>query len=52
MNFAWRVYRRLAQAFPHEFKLAYGADVMQLGEDMVEEIARRQCCSRAFGVRE
>jgi macrolide transport system ATP-binding/permease protein len=41
MNFAWRIYRRLAQAFPHEFKLAYGADVMQLGEDLVEEIAKR-----------
>jgi macrolide transport system ATP-binding/permease protein len=41
MNFAWRVYRRLAQAFPHEFKLAYGAEVMQLGEDVVIEIAKR-----------
>jgi macrolide transport system ATP-binding/permease protein len=41
MNFAWRIYRRLAQAFPHEFKLAYGTDVMQLGEDVVEEIAKR-----------
>jgi predicted permease len=41
MNFALRIYRRLAQAFPHEFKLAYGADMMQLGEDVVEEIARR-----------
>jgi len=41
MNFAWRIYRRLAQAFPHEFKLAYGTEVMQLGEDVVEEIARR-----------
>ncbi len=41
MNFAWRMYRRLAQAFPHEFKLAYGPEVMQLGEDVVEEIARR-----------
>ncbi len=41
MNFAWRVYRRLAQAFPHEFKLAYGTDVMQLGEDVVGEIAKR-----------
>jgi len=41
MNFAWRIYRRLAQAFPHEFKLAYGRDVMQLGEDVVEEIAKR-----------
>lgn len=42
MNYAWRIYRRLAQAFPHEFKLAYGTDVMQLGEDVLEEIARRQ----------
>src|SRR5215467_1269297 len=41
MNFAWRIYRRLAQAFPHEFKLAYGAEVMQLGEDLVKEIAKR-----------
>jgi macrolide transport system ATP-binding/permease protein len=41
MNFAWRIYRRLAQAFPHEFKLAYGTDVTQLGKDVVEEIAKR-----------
>src|SRR5690348_12917589 len=41
MNFAWRIYRRLAQAFPHEFKLAYGADVLQLGEDAVKDIAKR-----------
>jgi macrolide transport system ATP-binding/permease protein len=41
MNLAWRIYRRLAQAFPHEFKVAYGADVMQLGEDVVDDIAKR-----------
>src|SRR5208282_673686 len=41
MNFAWRIYRRLAQAFPHEFKLAYGPEVTQLGKDVVEEIAKR-----------
>src|SRR5215471_2818072 len=41
MNFAWRIYRRLAKAFPHEFKLAYGTDVMQLGEDVVEDVAKR-----------
>jgi predicted permease len=41
LKFAWRIYRRLAQAFPHEFKLAYGTEVMQLGEDIVEEIAKR-----------
>jgi macrolide transport system ATP-binding/permease protein len=41
MNFALRIYRRLAHAFPHEFKLAYGTEMMQLGEDVVEEIAKR-----------
>ena len=41
MNFAWRIYRRLAEAFPHEFKLAYGPDVIELGEDVVQEIAKR-----------
>ena len=41
MNLALRVYRRLAQAFPHEFKLAYGADVTQLGEDCIRDIAAR-----------
>ena len=42
MNLAWRIYRRLAQAFPHEFKVAYGAEVTQLGEDVIKEIAKRQ----------
>jgi hypothetical protein len=42
MNFALRIYRRLAESFQHEFKLAYGTEVMQLGEDVVAEIARRQ----------
>jgi predicted permease len=42
MNLASRIYRRLARSFPHEFQLAYGADLMQLGEDVVEEIAKRQ----------
>jgi predicted permease len=41
MNFALRIYRRLAQAFPHEFKMAYGDEVMQLGEDVVQQIAKR-----------
>jgi predicted permease len=41
MSFAMRLYRLLAQAFPHEFKIVYGAEVIQLGEDVVEGIARR-----------
>src|ERR1700691_898105 len=40
-NFALRIYRGLARAFPHEFKLAYGPEVVQLGEDVVEDIAKR-----------
>jgi predicted permease len=42
MSLARRIYRRLAQAFPHEFKLVYGPDVIELGQDMEEEIRRRQ----------
>ncbi|HXW91012.1 MAG TPA: ABC transporter permease [Terriglobales bacterium] len=42
MKFAWRMYRRLAQAFPHEFKLAYGIEVMRVGEDAVKDIAQRR----------
>jgi macrolide transport system ATP-binding/permease protein len=49
MNFAWRMYRRLVQAFPHEFKLAYGTDMMQLGEDAFEEIARRHGVAGLIG---
>lgn len=41
MNLAWRIYRWLAEAFPHEFKLAYGDEVTQLGADVIEDIAKR-----------
>jgi len=41
MNFAWPIYQRLASAFPHEFKLAYGDEMLQAGEDAIAEIARR-----------
>ncbi|HTB10040.1 MAG TPA: ABC transporter permease [Bryobacteraceae bacterium] len=39
-NWFLRIYRRLARAFPHEFQMVYGADVVQLGEDAIEEIAK------------
>jgi predicted permease len=48
MNFAWRIYRRLAEAFPHEFKLAYGTEVTQLGQDVFEDIARRHGITGLF----
>ena len=42
MTSTWRqVYRRLAAAFPHEFKLAYGDEMMQAGEDAIGEVAKR-----------
>jgi predicted permease len=41
MNIAWPIYRRLAEAFPHEFKLAFGDEMMQAGEDSIGEVAKR-----------
>src|SRR6202030_3203683 len=41
MNITWRIYRRLAQAFPHEFKLAFGDGMLQLGEDAIDDLAKR-----------
>jgi len=40
IRFCLAVYRRLARAFPHEFQIVYGADVVQLGEDAIEDIAK------------
>ncbi len=42
MSLAWRMYRWLAQAFPHEFNLVYGEEVLQVGEDVIDDIARRK----------
>jgi predicted permease len=41
MSIAWPIYRRLAAAFPHEFKLAFGSEMMQVGEDTIAYIAKR-----------
>jgi macrolide transport system ATP-binding/permease protein len=35
------VYRRLAAAYPHEFRMLYGEDLDRLGEDAVPEAWRR-----------
>ncbi len=40
-SLALRIYRRLAFAFPHEFQVVYGTDVIQLGEDAIDEIWAR-----------
>src|ERR1039458_8389199 len=41
MNFWHAAYRRLALAFPHELKLAYGDEMLQTGEDAIDYLARR-----------
>ena len=41
MKIAWPIYRRLAAAFPHEFKLAFGSEMLQTGEDAIAEVAKR-----------
>ena len=41
-SLAMRMYRRLAFAFPHEFQMVYGADVIHLGEDVIEDIWRER----------
>ena len=48
MSTALKIYRRLAKAFPHEFKLAYGTEVLQLGEDMVDDIAKKHGVAGLF----
>jgi len=46
MNLVGRIYRRLAQMFPHEFKLVYGAEVTDRGREMVDDLARRPRSTR------
>jgi macrolide transport system ATP-binding/permease protein len=41
MTIAGRIYRGLAEAFPHEFKMAYGDEMMQAGEDAMRHIAKK-----------
>jgi predicted permease len=40
MRFTLWLYRLLAQALPHEFKVVSGDEVVQLGEDSMKNIAR------------
>ena len=42
MNLSWRIYRQLAQAFPHEFKMAFGDDLLLSGEEAMRQLARRK----------
>jgi len=40
MRLAIWLYSALARAFPYEFRVVYGPDMIQLGEDIVQEIAK------------
>jgi macrolide transport system ATP-binding/permease protein len=42
MNFPWKLYRRLAQAFPHEFKMAFGDEMLLAGEEATRRLARQK----------
>ena len=42
MTFPWKLYRRLAQAFPHEFKMAFGDEMLLAGEEATRQLARQK----------
>ena len=42
MKKSHRVYERLAQAFPHEFKLAHGDEMLETGEAAMAYLGRRR----------
>ena len=42
MKRSQRVYERLAQAFPHEFKLAHGDEMLETGEAAMAHMAKRR----------
>jgi len=41
MTTAGRIYRRLAEAFPHEFRMAYGDQMLEAGEDSMRRLANQ-----------
>lgn len=41
LNLCLALYRRLANAYPHEFRMVYGEDLDRMGEDAVPEAWRR-----------
>jgi hypothetical protein len=41
LNIGLSLYRHLANAYPHEFRMVYGEDLDRLGEDAVPEAWRR-----------
>jgi len=48
MTIASRIYRGLAEAFPHEFRMAYGDEMLQAGEEAMRQIAKRHGAAGAL----
>jgi macrolide transport system ATP-binding/permease protein len=48
MNITWTIYRQLARAFPHEFKMAFGDDMLLAGEESMRRLAQRKGSSGFF----
>jgi predicted permease len=48
MNIPWTIYRQLARAFPHEFKMAFGDDMLLAGEESIRQLARRKGATGFF----
>jgi predicted permease len=42
MKRAQRIYERLARAFPHEFKLSHGDEMLESGAETIAQLARRR----------
>jgi macrolide transport system ATP-binding/permease protein len=41
LSICLNLYRRLASAYPHEFRMLYGEDLDRMGEDAIPEVSRR-----------
>ena len=41
LNLCLSLYRRMASAYPNEFRMLYGEDLDRLGEDAIPEVWRR-----------
>ena len=50
MKRSQRVYERLAQAFPHEFRLAHGDEMLETGEAAMAHFAKRRNWSGMAGL--
>jgi hypothetical protein len=42
------IYRRLANAYPHEFRMLYGEELDRMGEDAIPEVWHSSTVFRDF----